>query len=300
MSKRVLITGVNGLLGQALARNLEADHSITGMGIEREAALADREWEYVAGDLTDFGFMDALLRRVKPDVLINAASFTHVDACEKEKALCWDVNVKGVENLAALALQYEAHLIHYSTDYVFDGLKGPYAENAAINPLGYYGKTKMVSEWLLQKESILSTVVRTCVLYGTGNGVKKNFFLWILENLKNGQQIKVVTDQHNNPTLAEDLALGTRLIMGRKASGVYNIAGSQQLNRYEFALEVARIFNFPGDLISPTTSDKLSQAAPRPMLGGLVIQKAQSELGYRPRSIQAALQFLKQKMDMDG
>jgi dTDP-4-dehydrorhamnose reductase len=298
--KRVLITGANGLLGQALVNRFKEDYQLLASGQEEQAYLTPAGWEYISMDIMNRLQLKEAYQNFEPDYVLNAASYTNVDACENDKELCWQINVKGVENLAELARRYHSHLIHYSTDYLFDGDDGPYDENARPNPLGYYGNSKLASENVLLQIGCIFTVLRTCVLYGTGLNVKRNFFLWVWENLAAGNKITVVTDQYNNPTLADDLAMASGLVLDRNATGIFNIAGKEYLNRFEFALQVAEIFNFSKDLIIPIDTSQLKQTAHRPLRGGLKIDLALEELGYDPRTVRETLIYLKWKMENHG
>lgn len=295
--KRVLITGANGLLGQALIHTLKDNFLVLATGVEEHPVIEPQQWEYLPLDITRLSRCRSIVRDFRPDVIVNAASYTNVDACEKEKELCWQINVKGPENLALTARNDDIHLIHYSTDYIFDGKEGPYGEDDRPNPLGYYGKSKLASENAVIKVGLPHTILRTCVLYGTGKQVKKNFFLWVLENLRNNREMTIVTDQYNNPTLVEDLAVGTRQVIMRSAEGVYHMAGRDYLNRYEFARAVAEVFDLPSHLIKPIATAELGQAAPRPLRGGLKIERAREELEYHPRSVNESLIYLKWKME---
>jgi len=294
--KKVLITGSNGLLGQSLIRLFQKKFRILSTGIEDAAELKMSEHNYQILDITDIEKCKVVIDGFKPDVIVNAASFTNVDECENQKELCWQINVKAVENLANLARRYDIHLIHYSTDYVFNGKNGPYQETDRPQPLGYYGKSKLASENVLRQIGCPFSIIRTCVLYGTGQAVKKNFFLWVLENLQNKKTISVVTDQFNNPTLAEDLASGSLLMIEKAAVGLYHLAGEEYLNRFDFASMIARIFELPADRIKPIKTSQLKQSAPRPLLGGLNIDLAREKLGYHPRTVSESLQYLKQKI----
>lgn len=284
-------------MGQALLGELSNDYTILATGKENEPALPPLRWDYLPLDITNKSENQKIVSDFVPDVIVNAASFTHVDACEKEKETCWKVNVKAVEYLARFARRYDIHLIHYSTDYIFDGRNGPYAEDDRPNPVGYYGKSKLASENVLRQEGCPFTILRTCVLYGRGVLVKPNFFLWVLNNLKSKQKIKVVTDQYNNPTLVDDLANGTRLVIEHPAHGVFHFGGSEYINRYDFALSVADVFNLAGNLISPVVTDDLDQVAERPLRGGLKIVRARDQFAYHPRSVVDSLIYLKQKME---
>jgi dTDP-4-dehydrorhamnose reductase len=137
------------------------------------------------------------------------------------------------------------------------------------------------------------------VIYGDGIEVKPNFFLWVLNNLKQNKEISVVDDQYNNPTLAEDLAKGTELILSQEALGIYHMAGVEYLNRYEFALAIAEYFHLDKQLITPIKTQQLKQASRRPEFGGLKIEKAQNQLGYQPKSLQSSFAYLKRKVLAD-
>lgn len=296
--KKILITGVNGLLGQALSRTFSDNFEVYSAAIEPSPALELPHYEQL--DISDPKKCKKLIWQIEPDVIINAAAFTNVDACEEEKELCWRINVKGVENLAAAARRNMALLVHLSTDYIFDGKEGPYPEEYKPKPLGYYGKSKLASENAVRIAGIPYAIVRTNVLYGAGINVKNNFFLWLYHSLQANKQIRVVTDQLNNPTLAEELAEGIQLLIKASKYGIYNIAGAEYLSRYDFALKVAEVFGFSTKLIAPITTDQLMQKSPRPMRGGLRIEKAKTELGYRPKPITEILEYLGRKMEAAG
>jgi dTDP-4-dehydrorhamnose reductase len=294
--KKVLITGSNGLLGQALFQLFQKKFRILATGIEDNSQFRTNENDYQILDITDIEKCKDVINGFRPDVIVNAASFTHVDECENKKELCWQINVKAVENLANLARRHDIHLIHYSTDYVFNGKNGPYQETDRPHPLGYYGKSKLASENVLRQIGCPFSIIRTCVLYGTGLAVKKNFFLWVLENLQQGKTISVVIDQFNNPTLAEDLAIGSLLVIDKAAVGLFHLAGEEFLSRFDFAGLIAKIFELPADQITAIKTNQLKQSAPRPILGGLKIDLAKEKLGYHPRTVSEALQYLKQKI----
>ncbi|NIS37732.1 dTDP-4-dehydrorhamnose reductase [Candidatus Saccharibacteria bacterium] len=295
--KKILITGVNGLLGQKLMALLAHQFEVVATAKQPSPKLSIPKIPYFKLDITKTRQCRDLIQKVKPDFIINAASFTQVDACEEEKELCWQVNVKGVENLAEAARRTMSLLIHLSTDYLFDGTEGPYEEDHLPRPLGYYGKSKLASENAVRKVGIPYAIVRTNVLYGTGIGVKNNFFLWVYSTLKSDKPINVVTDQYNNPTFVDDLAEGIKLLIEGSRYGLYNIAGKEYVNRYDFAQKLARTFGFSESLIHPLTTDQLQQKAPRPLKGGLKIDRAQKELGYQPRSLVETFRILKAELE---
>lgn len=299
MMKKIFITGANGLLGQKLVKYLSSDYQLITSGEQEHLLLPVKGIPYHTLDITSAHACREIMSGYKPDIIINAASYTDVDGCEVHRELCWNVNVKGVENLAFAARKNMALLIHLSTDFVFDGEAGPYSEEDKPNPLSYYGKSKLASENIVRIEGIPYAIIRTCVLYGLGVGIKKNFFLWIYDNLKQGNPIKVVTDQFNTPTLVDDLAIGIRQLIRKSQYGLFHMAGPDFMNRFEFARAVARVMGFDSSLIEPITSADLNQKAKRPVRGGLRIDKAKRELGYRPRSVEKSIAFLKKHLTAD-
>lgn len=153
MSKRILITGSNGLLGQKLILALRLNHEVlaTSYGASR---MNDKEgYSYQPLDVTDEVAVHALVTHFKPDAIINTAAMTNVDACEDDKATCDQLNVLAVQYLADACAKMNAHLLHLSTDFIFDGEAGPYNEEDEPNPLSYYGLSKWKSEQLLQNHT---------------------------------------------------------------------------------------------------------------------------------------------------
>ncbi len=289
---RVLITGANGLLGQKLVITFLEDFDVIATAREDRSVFQSPRFTYRPLDITNYRQVHDLLEDVRPDVIINAAAYTNVDGCEVEKETCWRANVKAVENLAVIARRIGSKLVHVSTDYIFDGQNGPYDEDARPNPLCYYGKAKLASENAVKKEGIPYIIARTSVVYGVGRQVKKNFFLWLYENLKNGTPIRVVTDQYNTPTLAEDLAEGILQALQSGYEGVINISGGEFLNRYEMAVQVATYFGFNKEQITPITTDQLNQKATRPLKAGLKIDRAVQTFQFRPRTLTQAMDMM--------
>ncbi len=296
LDKKILVTGANGLVGQCLVRELAGTCEL--LATARQPALREGlpPVPYRPLDISIWQNCRDVILQFKPDVIINAAAFTHVDACETQREVCWRANVKGVEYLARVARRIMALLIQISTDYIFDGQNGPYPEDHPPAPIGYYGKAKLAAENAVRMTGIPYAIIRTNVVYGTGADVKNNFFLWVYNSLKAGKPIRVVTDQFNNPTLADDLAAGIHQLIEQSKYGIYHLAGPEYCSRYDFARKIAAVFEFSPDHIHPITSADLPQTAPRPLHGGLRIEKAVHELGYQPRATTTALQLLKERL----
>lgn len=298
VKNRILITGSNGMLGQRtvefyLSKN---NYEILALSVEDKSVIEDIE--YLSCDLSDKENIKKSVYDFCPDSIINAAAYTNVDLSETERELAWKINVKGVEYLAEAARVIDAHLVHISTDYIFDGKKGPYNETAKPNPLGYYGRTKLASENALKISGINYTVLRTNVLYGIAKNSRPDFVKWVVNMLREGKQIKIVTDQINNPTFIDDLVQAINQAIEFRKFGIFNIGGAEFLSRYDFTLRIAEYFNLNKSLIVPIKTSDLNQAARRPLKSGLLTIKAQSELGFKPHTIDETLHLMQKELGL--
>ncbi len=292
--RTILITGANGLLGQKLCQGFFPSYQVIGCDLHPQSFISLPNIFYQSLDLTYRTRVESLVRLHDPQVIINAAAYTDVDGCEIHKKDAWIINVGVVENLAGVCRERKIKLIQLSTDYIFDGENGPYSEDAPPHPVSFYGETKLESEKVIKQSSIDYLIVRTNVLYGAGKNVRKNFLLWLLEKLKSGEKIKIVTDQFNNPTLADNLSLCIWEMVDLNLSGIFHLAGAEYLSRYDFALKAANKFNFDRSLVSPTQTELLEQKAPRPHWGGLKTEKAQKILRTRLLNVEEGLELVKQ------
>ncbi|HMS34279.1 MAG TPA: SDR family oxidoreductase [Ignavibacteria bacterium] len=291
---KILLTGSNGLLGQAITSifSRESDIELIQTSAEEKSYL-DYGYTYKTLDITQKDDVKKNVEFYEPDVIINCAAFTNVDKCETERELTWKINVDGVKNLIIAARRSQSKIVHFSSDYVFDGKNGPYIESSVPNPISFYGREKLASENSLITSDIRFTIIRTLVLFGIGNNVKPNFALWMLEELRNNRPVNIVTDQISNVTMIDDLAFGTLKIVEKDCTGIYNIAGSDILSRYDFAMKMCEVFKLNKSLVMPITTAMLNQPAPRPLKSGLITLKMESELGFRTMDSLESLRLLK-------
>ena len=297
MSKKILITGSNGLLGQKLISLLKNDHQLLATSSGQNIINDKSNYSYSSLDITDAKSVELLFHSFKPDVVINTAAMTNVDGCEDEKDKCFDINVKAVQTLADLCQDSNAHLIHISTDFIFDGHDGPYKEDDLANPLSYYGKSKYESELVLDESKANWTILRTIILYGTADNLKRNnIVLWGRKALKDGQSLNIIDDQFRSPTLAEDLAQACRLALEKNAFGIYNVSGKDIMSIFEMVERMADFYKCDKSNINKISSDTLNQKAKRPPKTGFVLDKAIKELGYQPHSFEQGLQILENQL----
>jgi len=300
--QRVLLIGSNGLLGQKLAELLVrgTTYRVTLASRENRSARPLASTEHMQIDITSKKDVKRVVFSCEPDVIINAAGMTDVDACEKERELAWKVNVEGVKNIVDAARKNDARIIHVSSDYIFNGKSGPYTEEERPEPINYYGKTKLASENALKASGLAYLIARTIVLYGFTADTRPNFALWLIQNLERKLPVRLVIDQYGNPTLADDLAYGIVRGMELNRAGVYNIAGRDIVNRHEFGVKLARTFDFDPGLIVPIKTSQLRQAAARPLKSGLVTLKAEVELGISPSTVEQGLAVLKNQLSRNS
>lgn len=300
--KKILVTGSNGLLGQKLIYALKERKDVqliaTSTGDNR---ITDKQgYIYESLDITNKTAVSAIIGKYTPDVIINTAAMTNVDACESKREECWALNVTAVQHIVD-ALENEgggAQLIHLSTDFIFDGDKGSeYLETDKPNPQSYYALSKFESEKIVQKSKLKWAIARTIIVYGiVDNMSRSNIVLWAKDALSKGQKINVVDDQFRSPTLAEDLAAGCILIADKNATGIYNLSGPETMSILQLVYSVADFWNLDKSVITPTKSTTLNQAARRPPYTGFVIEKAKKELGYKPHSLQEGLTILSRQL----
>ncbi len=299
--KKLLITGSNGLLGQKIIKNCIENRAenyqilATSQGKNRITSFGG--FNYKSMDITNLENVQAIFDEFKPDIVINTAAMTMVDDCENQKEKCQQLNVEAVMNLINACREQKAHLIHLSTDFIFDGEDGPYTEEAKPNPLSYYGESKLIAEKLIQESTISWAIARTVLVYGTAEKLSRsNIVLWAKGALEKGDVLNVVDDQFRSPTLAEDLAEGCLLIADKSAKGIYNISGKDQMSISELVHRIARFYNLSERNINIIKSNTLNQAAKRPPVTGFVLEKAFKDLNYQPHSFEEGLQILSNQL----
>ena len=297
--KRVLVTGSNGLLGQKLSDlylKLPGYSLLaTGPGLNRHPAGTGLNYKTL--DIRNRKVVMETVLEFRPDTIIHTAAMTNVDQCELEKEACWELNVLATDYLIEAANAVDAHLIHLSTDFIFDGEKGPYREEDTPNPISYYGESKLEGERMVMEKSKHWSIVRTILVYGIVSDMSRsNIVLWAKNALEQKKPINVVTDQFRTPTLAEDLAMGCRLIEEKKAEGIYHISGKDFMSIYELVERVAGYFGLSTESMSASDSSGIHQPAKRPPVTGFILDKAIRDLEYAPHSFEEGIAVMQEQM----
>lgn len=293
---QILILGAGSRTAAALIpmvlEETEADVTL----VSRHAILStDPRITSIEADITERSTLKDIVMSTLPDVVVNLAAMTHVDRCEVDRSECWSLNVTLVENITRFCRATDSHLIHFSTDYIFDGLRGPYVEDDTPNPISYYGKAKLAGENVVASSGIDATIVRTNVVYGPSPD-HPDFVRYVLHSIDQGQPVNAAGDQYSNPTYVDDIAEATLRIIRKRRTGVFHVGGRDYLSRYEFACIIAETFKLPTTLINNVTTESLALPARRPLRGGLVCTKAETDLGMQFMGVTSGLITLRHRL----
>ena len=280
---RILITGAFGQLGYALqttlSKNSDYELICTGRNI-----LEGQEG--IPIDIRNQVGLKEVINSTRPDLVVNLAAMTNVDACEKNPKLAGEINVAGLQHICD---SFSGKIIQLSTDYVFDGKAGPYNEEDQVCPVSIYGKTKLAAEHILLDSNLNNLVVRGNVLYDYSSHTNASFLNWVVLSLKEGKEIKVVEDQYNNPTWTQSMADIIYLCISNDINGIIHWGDADHLSRYDFSKIIAEKFSLDSSLITPILTEELNQIARRPLQSGLIADKLINMLDVIPPSINDCL-----------
>lgn len=287
---RALVVGANGLVGSRLVKALAAQGTqVTALA----RGVARSTWPgvaYVSADLGDATALESAVTAAKPEVIINCAAMTDVDGCEREPVKAFIANVEGVATLARTARLAQAHLVHVSTDYVFDGDAGPYDTEAIPNPRGVYALTKHMGEQTVRALCAPGawTIARTAVVFGWPAAGQKNFGSWLVDALSKGQSVKLFADQWVSPSLARNVADMLAELATKRLAGIWHTAGADVVDRVTFGKRLCEVFGFDPALISPSRMADVKLLSPRPAKSGLDVSKTNS-LTAKPMTMAESL-----------
>jgi dTDP-4-dehydrorhamnose reductase len=287
---KLLITGASGLYGSKLAQlAIERKIEVNSCGLQDLSAGCN----YIKMDITDRALVEKSFRKIRPDVVVHAASLTDVDECELNQKLAWKVNVEGTKNIVDATKNSGSFLIYISTDYVFSGEVGRYTEADKPEPANYYGLTKLKGEEIVKTQAEYF-IARPSVIFGsTPASGKVNYALWLINTLRRGERVKIVTDQWNTPTLNTNLAEMMLEVIERRLTGTYHLCGASRVSRFEFAEMISDAFSLDKCLIEPVESSSFSWPAKRPRDSSLDTAKAQQDLMVKPLELGDALERLR-------
>ena len=297
---RILITGSNGFLGQKFIELIKKENrniEILGLSKSRNRNPYLTEEEFKQIDLTNFTELNEILKSFHPSHILHCAAITSVEACEENKELADIVNVDLTLMLGNFCKANDCHFTFISTDFVFDGNKGPYTENDKTNPVNYYGFTKLKAEIELSKIAADIAILRTILVYGAiADKGRSNLVLWAKSQLEQEKSIKVVADQWRMPTWVDDLAKACISSINTNATGIFHISGSELMTIAEAVEIIADTWNFNKKLISKISAKDIGQDKNRPKKTGFILDKAKNILNYTPTPFVVSLQQIKDQL----
>ena len=271
---KILILGHKGMLGSDLFGRFCLDNEVTGRDVGDF-------------DLTSEDSCRQVIEEATPQVILNAAAFTDVDGAEAKRDLCYAVNAQGLKNLVNSCDSRRIKIVHFSTDYVFDGMKGsPYDEEDTPNPLNAYGESKAAGEQFLMNHGGGYILIRTSWLFGM-NG--KNFVRTILDKAKTEKRLTVVDDQIGSPTYTKDLAGAVQILLEGEHTGVFHVTNRGYCSWYDFAVRILKCAGMEDVTVEPIQTDVMARPARRPLFSVLSNRKFRETTGRTTRTWQLAL-----------
>ncbi len=285
---RALVIGASGQVGAALGERLSArGHGWVGTytRVHRAGLLAL--------DIADADATRSVIDKAAPDWVFCAGALTHVDYCEEHPEEAMRLNRDAPALVARIAAERGAGIVFYSTEYVFDGEGGPYAEDDPVRPLSVYGRSKLEGERAVGEANPRAVIVRTTVVYGP-EPQRKNFVYQLLRRGRAGERMRVPDDQVSSPTCNADLAAASVELTEREIRGIYHVAGPEVLDRHAFARLVCRVVGLDAALLEPVATSALGQRARRPLRAGLRIDRARAMLASPLRGPEEGLRAMRE------
>lgn len=289
-ARRVLVTGISGLTGTALARTRPSGVEIRGTFLSHSIP-SSHGLTNLPLDIRDEAETRRAVESTRPEIVIHTASIGDVDEAERSPEPVRDVNLRGLGHLVEACRAVGAALIHLSSNAVYDGAAPPYDEGAPRRPVNEYGRIKVACEDLLRSSEIRWAIVRPNLLYGRPSpGGRGNLVTWCLAELRAGREIRVVDDVRSNPAWSDDLAAFLwRLAEVDRWGESWNFGGGSAGSRHDLALAVSEVFGLDPAGIRPVPNSYFPGIAPRPLDTTFDIAKVTALLGSPPLSMREGL-----------
>jgi dTDP-4-dehydrorhamnose reductase len=292
----ILITGATGLLGVNLVARCLGQWDVIGVSHTRRLASGIDGLTPVAIDLAEEGAVSRLVAETSPDLIVNGAAATNVDACEADPTMAARLNVETARQVARAAAAFGVRLVHVSTDAVYGGPGSWHTESEPIDARSVYARTKAAAEQVVLASAPESVVARVN-FFGLG-AAPGGLAGWALGELRQGHRINGFADVFFSPLLANDLADALLMLGSGSAEGIINVGGEDRLSKFEFARAIATEWGVDPDLVTPTSIDDVEFAAPRPRDSSMDITKARA-LGLPTRGARAGIARM-HELDAEG
>ena len=282
---KILIIGGSSIIGSKMLELLKEKK------IDVEFTYFQNKTNFKNGhylDITKKNDVLELMEKINPDVVYHTSALTSIEKCELDHGLADEINVDGVSNLISGCRQINCKIVYVSTAFVFNGEKSSYSESDERNPATYYGYTKAKSESLIQSTDLKYLILRTDALYGWLElWQRENSVTRAISTIKSGKILREVTDWYNTPTYVSDFVNASLLLIEKNKEGIFHVAGSEFINRYDWSLKVIQKFNLEKN-IEKINSSELNLSAKRVNIN-LQNDKLYSELGIKMKNISDGL-----------
>lgn len=282
---RILILGSSGFIGSSLSKMLELNHNI--LKTYHDTAKSN---DGICFNILSFDSLEKVFQKSKPDVVINlCAIYKNLKFCEENKKLVMQINGTSLRNISKLCNKFSSILIHLSSDYVFDGIKGNYKENDPVSPINLYGQSKAKAEKNIQEIAKDYCIVRTAMVYGKSN-LKQTLPDWIINEAMKNKKLKIIYDQYMTPTYIDNLCKMIKEVIDLRLNGIIHLAGPQKLSRYTFAIKLLELARVSHNKIIPTKCNKFDLYEKRPIDSSLNTDKATFLLKEKPEKFEVSIE----------
>jgi dTDP-4-dehydrorhamnose reductase len=290
--KRILVTGGSGFLGRYVTEALKERYTVLGT-YHSQTQVRDT-CELIRLDLTEADTVQEAFTTFHPDVVVHTAALSDVDACERHPDAAHRVNIQGTEAVARGAVAVGARLISISTDQVYDGVKGLYDEADVPQPLMVYGRSKLEGERRAAAICSQTVILRLALMYGWGSSPRLNFVDWLVQRLREGQEVSLFTDQYRTPLyVVQASEVIMRLIDVPEVHGTFNLGGGERINRYAFGLTLCAVFDLPNALLKSIEMGSIMGLAARPRDCSMNSARISGLLQITPLTVEEGLRAMR-------
>ena len=294
----VLVTGASGFAGSRITSHLKKS-GYNVIGTANRNKPSDSDIPFPLADLSDARSSFELINKYQPDAVVHTAANTHLDLCEIYQEQAWMSNVIAVKNLVGLSMLFDYRLLFFSSEQAYgdhpDGEDKLFLEDDPLSPLNFYGKTKMVAEEVIREHLDKYIIFRLSLVYGWGN---LNHISWcdhLYEDIEEGIQVRMYSDQIRSMIFVEDIAAAVEKLLERpEITGVFNLGGGAPLKRSDFAITFADNWSFDNQLIQPLTMDQYPPETRRPKNCAMNIDKIKSAVSFDPKGLTESLKNMKE------
>lgn len=292
---KVIITGGTGLLGKYLIQGPLSNCEIAAIYVGDYFVEDYDNIRYFKIDVRDNDSQTELFNSFKPDVVIHTAAVGSPDFVEKNRALTWDINVRGTQKILANSERVNAAFIYISSNGIYDGENAPYSEDNIAMPVNYYGELKLQAEEAVKKSKLKTAIVRPILMYGWNHTFERgNIVTGSLAKLRQREKVFVYDDVYSNPLYADSCASAIWKIIAEDKYDTYNIGGAERVSIFQLIKKVADIFHLDQNLVHPVQEGYFNELVKRPSDTSFKTEKMEKELGLKPLSLDEGLRLMKE------